>query len=650
MLKFVAGKVQGFYATNTVDAATLVNVELSKGMTPEQVLSALKEDIAVEMVQGALVNGNSYAIQTNYNNVKNVLASELQSRFMARINGILNAIKEVDSLDLLIGLQDEGKISKQVADYISDKYDADIETARQQEIQNAREIPAVEFEMKSALTTENILAAMATQGLTIGGSVKTPAGEGTVAGFKVTAGGTMAWVRVNGNALQYTVEGLAKANGFTVVQNTNNQTKGDVVTMNKQNQSVVVPSTPAVEASKDIVKEAMEGNVEMFQLTPEQAQAVRDAKQDKELAERAVADAEKAAKGAALASSGAAQMLLGLSGNKGATPAAQTPKAPVDAKAPVLPAKAPVNNAQPAQSVAPAANAAVNNNTTQNNGGNVQMTNTQQSAQQLQAAGASLLGNNNRGAAPAGAPSLMLATGDYQSALSQAKSALNNRIEEFAEKRTERTNNDGEFVWYLNAAEQMGELVKDLASMVATIEKDGQPVQILRNTDLGIAAFKLYTPAQWAAIRGWKQTFESDVAYVQVFLGTEKFFSATFTFRMSVGLNKEGKLYLRSENVMAVKNDNGWNHYYVTNRKQDTMQVVVHEDKSVRAAELQRNGEVVEADKPFAQEVKPSKNGYVAQQSYDSRVAREIIVQVFVLVDELIGLKGQRDAGQAVQQ
>jgi hypothetical protein len=597
MKKFFAGQTQGIYATAV--KASDCNGKLIQ-----------------EMVADALATGKSYAITSNEKAKKEELAATLQEMFMAAVNTAVEITMDEDRVAELIDMKDNGKLAKEVYEYIVDTAEARLAEEVAQE--NLAPVPQVVIAEGVGLSNEQVLKMMAISGLTIGGSCKTHAGNGTILGFKVEKSGTLVVVDLAGRHMTY----LA-----TAVQGVKSQTK--------QEESVELKTQVGVALELDLsavaqVNTAIEGGEQApWEMTAEEREEARNAKLDADLAAFASATEANKARSAEVANSPAAKALQGILG----TSVKDVP-APKDTAASVAVSKG-------APAVAPAAK--VNKGTTapqnknQNNGGNVQVANNTQGRQGSVATGAfgGQAVGSGRQASGAG---LQLSGNFAQGAAMEGWAGVQDMLGEIELSEFMGRNTNGlDFVWYVaESAKYEGQLLT-----LADMKANG-----FKNEALGITAMQFYTPAAVSAARGGRDPHEQDFLYVEVFFGATSY---EFLFRKSEFADRVTgvmKPYIYSTNITRKQATSGtWYCEYQSGRRTDKLQVVVQQDGVVRLARTVRNAqgkyEVHADDAAFVQEVGGS-NWTTSPVNYGIKIGQAPFIQLMLMMDELTGLAARR--------
>jgi hypothetical protein len=646
MNKFFAGVQNGIY-TQSIKASDLVN----------------DKKLQSELVSQAISEGKAFSITSNDKQMKTDVARTMQSQFSARVQALVDSAIELESTEILDQLREDGKIAKEVFEYVEDLY-----TSRLEEIRNPY-VPAAEVMIEKGvnLTKEQVLAQMMSMGLMLHETCITPAGEGVIVAFEATASGTIAAVSVDGASPRRYMATKLEGQGFQ------NQTQGVISMVNKNVQSQVAISNDnnntikgevktmmnnnVSEEAKSMVEKAILGEVsenmlndeeyaELVELrlnmSAEDREALADAKIQQELA--ALAQQEDAGKEevAKLANSEAAQAFLALAGSAPAPKATEGEvKAPVTGGAPVIAANQRNNRSNNTTRQAAAAASQPQNNqpkgevktmttTTNNNAGN----NNNAGFQSVQS---SAFSGANAGAGRSANTTLEFAFGGANTAATvQGWENIESKLAEINldEYVGRGTNGNQDFVWYVQEAAKYEGMMMDLT----TLQENA-----MANPELGITAIKFYTPASVAALYN-RQPNEKDFIVVEVFFGLTSY---EFTFRRGTS-NRDSKPYIYSNNIARKQAKNSANFYceYVSSRRTDKLTIVQQADGTFREArKVWENGTQVihTEDAPFAVEVGGDTWVNVAP-NYGIKIGQAVFVQIMLLVDEVSGLKGFRDA------
>lgn len=654
MNKFFAGVNNGVY-TQSIKASDIAD----------------NKALQSELVGQAIADGKAFSITSNDKDLKTSLARTLQSQFSARVQTLVDSAIELESTEILDTLREDGKIAKEVFEYVEDLY-----AARLEEIRNPY-VPTADIMIDKGvnLTNEQVLAEMMSMGLMLNGDCTTPAGkEGIIVAFNATANGTIVAVSVDGAApLRYMANKL-EVDGFqtktqgvipmanrnvaaqVATGNQNNQIKGEVKTMMKNNVN---------EAAKTMVEKAITGEVSESQLTQEEYAELLEARLDMSAEDREamaeakiqmelamLADKEEAAKEdvAKLANSDAAQAFLALAGSAPAPKATEAEvKAPVTGGAPVVAPNArntksnTTANTNTRNSAAAAVSATQNQNN-QPKGEVKTMTTTTNNNQGAQAQGTT----TGRQSAASSAFSGAVASGNRQSTttveLAFAGGTTGNvagweNIEsKLAEINLDEyvgrgTNGNQDFVWYVQEASKYEGQLMTLAELQENA---------MANVNLGITDIKFYSPASVAALYN-RQANEKDFIVVEVFFGLTSY---EFTFRRGTS-NRDSKAYIYSNNIARKQAKNSSNYFceYVSSRRSDKLAIVQQQDGTFREArKVWENGAQVfhSEDAAFVIEVGGETWLNVAP-NYGIKVGQAVFVQVMLLIDEVSGLKAFRD-------
>jgi hypothetical protein len=577
---------------------------------------------------------------------KDEVASTLQSMFADRIETMVQIAFDEGGMETLTDMFEDKLVSKEIFEYVEDLYNARMNELHTEIVVTEDVVMGPEV----TRTKAQVLAEMKANGLVIGGSCTSANGQvGTVAGFEATNFYTMAIVTVDGQNVKFmsnTLTGNQTIKNEEMVSMTNkntkevtvaasqNTTKGEVVDMAKVN----------VEA-KNIVEQAIAGEVDLMELTAEEREVVQEAQIQADLARYTQNQEAKDEAISKVANSDAAKALLGL-GGKSSKPATSTnPAAPlVNAPAtkvsgaPVVPAqgrRSASNNNTGRQS------AGTNQTTNQTNGGNNMNTTTTQGATQ----GRQSAGTTTRQSAGAttGRQSTSLrlndAFGNNNGSVQQAgwegiTSMLDDSL--LNEYVGRNANGTQDFVWYLQEAAKY----TDVNFMtLAELQANG-----MANAEIGITDIKFYSP-QAVAENFNRQARDNDFVVVEVFFGL-----TSYTFNFRKGTQQSGKAYIFSNNIARKQTKGGaWYCEFVSSRRTDKLQVVVQVDGTIREArKAWINGEftVVAEDAPFVLEV-GGNNWVDVAPNFGIKIGQQVFLQLMLLVDELSGLKAHREAQKA---
>lgn len=615
MKKFFAGVTKGVFATQ-MKASDLSHQP------------ALQDQLVTE----ALAEGKAFAITCSNKAEKESVASEMQKKFMDRINTLVDTAFDLDSMDLLNELFESGKLAKDIFEYIED-----LLNAKRAELDQPM-VPVADVLIPAGLnvTKAEVLKSMKAAGLVLGGSCKTSAGEGTVLGFEVTSFGTMVVVSVEGKNHKYlvsAVEGdqqmkneesvkMAKNNDkkVTVSAASQKQIKGEVKEMVKGNVN---------NEAMSMIEKAIAGDIASFELTAEEREQMAEMKLQEDLAKFAQSSEELKEAVSQLANSDAAKALLALAGNGSAPKAAEAPKAPEVQGAPIVngPARSAQRSAQPSVRV----NATQNQTKNQNNGGHVQMNNNTQTRQGNVSAA---FGGQNASANRQGStPSVRVAfsgAGAQTNGWAGIESKLGQiNLDEYVGRTT---NGNQDFVWYIEESVKYAEQMMTLEEIQAAG---------MTNEKLGITDIKFYSPESIASHYN-RQVREDDFVVLEVFFGMTSY---EFTFRRNA--TSDQKPYIYSSNIARKQTKSNVRYCeYVSSRRTDKLTIVKQADGTFREArKVWENGEqVIHAeDRDYAFEV-GGQSWVNASPNFGIKIGQPVFIQLMLLVDELSGLKAYREA------
>ncbi len=592
MNKFIAGTQQGIFTT-AVKASDLV----------------AKPTLGAELVQEAMTMGKAYSITSNDKSLKESLAKDLQAQFISRVNTLIEACLEMDSMDTLNDMKENGKVAREVYEFIEDSIAA--RKAASVKTVNLSPVEPVSIAKGINMSHEVVLAGMAKRGLVIGGTCQSSVGQGTVLGFEVDKIGTMVVIAVGNERFKF----MANA-----VQTKNLE---ESVTVN---QTIQNANASASQSDKDIVAAAINGETPMYELSAEQRAQVAEIKLQMDLQEAQEKALFTQAKVAEVAGSSEAQNALrAIQQMGGITPAA--PKEVVSAGAPVV---APYVKPA-AQASAPATKAAVQPQN-KTNGGNVQMTN-QPVVNNRNAAGA-FGGQTVNGNRPGNTLEL---NGSFvnQSPALQGWAGITSPVETETDEYTRGANGQQDFVWYLAQVEKYPELLS------------GKEFYATRaNAAIGITGASIYKPEDVVGVWG-RTPQDNDYRYVELFMG-----ALSLEFRIKKQTTKDGVPYVFSTNMGRNKSANGTYYIeYVSSRRTDTMLVTRQADGKLREARTiydatAKTRVVHPEDAPFTQEVKG--DSWVNDQKlFGLRIGQQVFIQVMLLMDFYSGLEAAREAKKA---
>lgn len=587
MKKFYAGMTQGIFAT-------AVKADDAQGK------------LAVELVVSAVATGKAYAVTSRDAELRELTANSLQADFMKVVDGLIDIAMDEDRVEELLALYEDGKVAKEVYEYV-----VDMASARLNELETpVGEVAPVVVEAGVNLTADQVLRMMATRGLVIGGSCKTAMGEGTVLGFVVGQLGAMVVVAVDGK--QHTVMATkVEGNEIKVEENVHMakkevqipvQTKSEESVVSMNNPKASAPSlkfvAPVNEEAKAVVEQAVEEVVKPWEMTAEEREDLAEAKLQADLARFQATQEERSTNASAVANSSAAQALKALGGN--------------------------AQKSQPAHPVVTAAPTV--HNTNSNKGGYVQMSNNRQGSSAA-FAGQQVTGRQSS------APSLTLAGTPVSNNGALAGWAGIEEMEHETDEFTRGANGAQNFVWYLIEAQKYQDKLKSYAELLAND---------MKNEALGIQGIGIYKPQDVVSVWGYEPRPE-DFRYIEVFFG-----NLSLTFLIKRGTQRDGKPYIFSRNMGTKQRSNGeYYREFVNARRTDKLLVVVQQDGKVREARMEwKDGKqvVVEADAPFVQEIGGASWANENLGLRDLRVGQEVFIQVMLIADELSGLKAARES------
>jgi hypothetical protein len=493
---------------------------------------------------------------------------------------------------------------------------------------------------EASVTKAQVLASMKAQGLVIGGSCTSANGQvGTIAGFEATNFYTMAIVTIDGQNVKFmanTLVGNQTIKNEEMVKMTNNNTK-EVTVAASQNttKGEVVDMTNVNVEAKNIVDQAIAGEVAMDELTAEQREMVQEAQIQADLARYAQNQEAKDEAASKMANSDAAKKLLGLAGKTSkpaTTPAAPLVNAPATnvSGAPVVPAqgrRSASNNNAGRQS------AGTNQTTNQTNGGNnMNTTTTTQGATQGRQSAGTTTGRQST--------SLRLndAFGSNNNGVAKGWEGITSMLDEAAmdEYVGRNANGNKDFVWYI---EEAAKYTHVNFPTYAELMENGR-----KNDSIGLTDIMFYSPQVYA--NQFNRTADDrDYVIVEARFGLTSYL---FTFRKAV--QRDGKPYIYSTNITRRQTKGGtWTCDYTSSRRTDKMILVQDNDGTIREARMVfvNNERVVHQDDAAKVIGEVGGNNWISTTpNYGIVVRPEILVAMMVLVDEVSGLKAHREAQQ----